>query len=157
MRSTTKIGLASLIAIGTSGLYASARADDVIPTPLPPSYDLVAEFGTKAECVPIQTVAREMMIDEHRVGGRTLALADGMDQAFADQWRHIAHLAPVKVRIVLAHGFAISSEPGDVVIDTVEFDEQGCAISRTLLKGNAWDAILHRVSDGLEATAKDAI
>ena len=157
MRSTTKIGLASLIAIGTSGLYASARADDVIPTPAPPSFDLVAEFGTKAECVPIQTVAHAMMIDEHRMGGRTLALADGMDQAFADQWRHIAHLAPVKVRIVLAHGFAIASEPGDVVIDTVEFDEQGCAISRTLLKGNAWDAILHSVSDGLKATAKDSI
>jgi hypothetical protein len=157
MRSTTKIALASLIAIGTSGLYASAQADDVIPTPSPPSYDLVAEFGTKAGCVPIGTIAREMMLDEHRVGGRTLALTDGMDQAFADQWRHVAHLAPVKVRIVLAHGFAIASQPGDVVIDTVEFDEQGCAISRTLLKGAAWDVILHGVSDGLKETAKDSI
>ena len=157
MRSTTKIAFASLIAIATSGLYASARADDVLPTPVPPSYDLVAEFGTKAECVPIGTIAREMMLDEHRVGGRTLAFTDGMDQAFADQWRHAAHMATVKVRIVLAHGFAIASEPGDVVIDTVEFDEHGCAISRTLLKGAVWDVILHGVSDGLKATAAGSI
>ena len=157
MRSTTKIALASLIAIGTSGLYASARADDIIPNPSPPSFDLVAEFGTKAECVPIGTVAHQMLIDEHRVGGRTLALADGMDQAFADQWRHLAHMAPVKVRIVLAHGFTIDSQPADVVIDTVEFDEQGCAISRTLLKGSAWDAILNGVQKGLKANANNTI
>ena len=85
MRSTTRIAFASLLAIGTSGgVYASAHADDIIPTPAPPSYDLVAQFGTKSECVTVDTVAREMLLDQHQVGGRTLALTEGMDQAFAD-------------------------------------------------------------------------
>jgi hypothetical protein len=158
MRSTIRIALASLLAIGTSGgVYASAHADDIVPTPSPPSYDLVAEFGTKAECVPIGTIARQMMLDEHRVGGRTLALTDGIDQAFADQWRRMAHVKPVKVNVVLAHGFAVGDTPSDIVIDTVEFDTQGCAISRTLLKGTAWDSILHSVADGLKAVANNSI
>jgi hypothetical protein len=158
MRSTTRIALASLLAIGTSGgVYASAHADDILPTPSPPSYDLVAEFGTKAECVPIGTVARQMLLDEHRVGGRTLALTDGIDQAFADQWRRMAHAAPVKVKVVLAHGFTVGEAASDVVIDTVEFDEHGCAISRTLLRGTAWDTILHGVASGQKATVNDSI
>jgi hypothetical protein len=154
MRSTTKIALASLIAIGTSGgVYATAHADDTVPTPSPPSYDLVAEFGTKAECVPVGTMARQMLLDEHRVGGHTLALTDGMDQAFADQWRRIARSKPVKVKVVLAHGFAIGAAPADVVIDTVEFDDQGCAISRTFLKGAAWDTILNGIAKQMKTEA----
>lgn len=158
MRSTTRIAFASLLAIGTSGVvYASARADDIIPTPAAPSYDLVSQFGTKSECVPVGTVAREMLLDQHKVGGRTLALTEGMDQAFADQWRHMAHMPPVRVKVVLAHGFAVGSAPSDVVIDTVEFDEQSCAISRTLLKSEAWDTILHGVADVLKTSTNDTI
>src|SRR6202011_6099579 len=108
MRSTTRIAFASLLAIGTSGgVFAPAHADDIIPTPSPPSYDLVTRLGTKSECVPVDTVAREMLLDQHKVGGRTLALTEGMDQAFADQWRQMAHMPPVKVKVVLAHGFAV--------------------------------------------------
>jgi hypothetical protein len=159
MRSTTRIALASVLAIGTSGyLYTSARADDiVVPPPAPPSYDLVAQFGSKSECVPMVAVARQMLIDQSKVGGRTLALTDGIDQAFADQWRHMAHAAPVKVKVVLAHGFAVGDASADVVIDTVEFDDHGCAISRTLLKSGAWDTILHGVSDALKTDANDTI
>jgi hypothetical protein len=158
VRSTTRIAFASLLAIGTSGgVYASAHADDVIPTPAPPSYDLVAQFGTKSGCVPVGTVAREMLLDQDKVGGRTLALTEGMDQAFADQWRHMAHMPPVKVKVVLAHGFAVGSAPSDTVIDTVEFDERGCAISRTLLKSDAWDTILHGVANVLKTDANDTI
>jgi hypothetical protein len=158
MRSTTKVALASLLAIGTSaGVYGLAHADDIIPTPTPPSYDLVSEFGTKAECVPVGTVARQMLLDQRKVGGKTVALTKGMDQAFADQWREMAHMQPVKVKLVLAHGFAAGSTASDVVIDTVEFDENGCAISRTLLKSVAWDAILHGVAGGQPSNANDTI
>ena len=158
MRSTTKIAFASLIAIATSGpAYAPAYADDIIPTPRPPSYDLVARFGTKSECVPVGTVARQMLLDQRKVGGRTLALTEGMDQAFADQWRQMAHMPQVTVRVVLAHGFPLGRTPADVMIDTVEFDEHGCAISRTLLKSTAWDAILHGVAGDKPTAASDSI
>jgi hypothetical protein len=147
MRSTIKIAVASVLAITTStGVYGLALADDIVPTPTPPSYDLVNEFGTKSECLAFATVARQMLLDQRKVGGRTIAMTKGMDQAFADRWREMAHLPAVKVKVVLAHGYAVGSAASDVMIDTVEFDEQGCAISRTLLKSTAWDAILHGVA-----------
>jgi hypothetical protein len=158
MRSTIKIAFASLLAIGTSnGMYGLAHADDIVPTPNPPSYDLVAKFGTKSECVQVETVARQMLRDQRKLGGRTLAFTKGMDQAFADQWRQIAHLPAVKVSAVLAHGYAVGRRPTDTVIDTVEFDEHGCAISRTLLKSAAWDAILHSVAGDKPTGASDTI
>jgi hypothetical protein len=158
MRSITKVAFASLLAIGTSsGMYGLALADDIVPTPTPPSYDLVSQFGTKSECVPVTTVARQMLLDQRKVGGKTIALTQGIDQAFADQWREMAHMQPVKVKIVLAHGFAVGSGGSDVVIDTVEFDENGCAISRTLLKSTAWDAILHGVAGDRTTSANNSI
>ena len=87
-----------------------------------------------------------MLLDEGKVGGRTIAMTKGMDQAFADQWRVMAHMSAVKVKVVLAHGYAVGPAPSDVVVDTVEFDDRGCAISRTLLKSATWDAILHGVA-----------
>jgi hypothetical protein len=158
MRSTTKIAFASLLAIGTSsGMYGLAHADDIVPTPIPPSYDLVAKFGTKAGCVQVETVARQMLRDQRKLGGRTLAFSKGMDQAFADQWRQMAHLPSVTVKAVLAHGYVVGRKPSDIVIDTVEFDEHGCAISRTLLKSNAWDAILHGVAGDGQTVIDDSI
>src|SRR5262249_27443196 len=97
-------------------------------------------------CLPVETIARQMLLDQRKVGGRTIAMTQGMDQAFADQWREMAHVQSVKVKLVLAHGFAVGRSPSGVVVDTAEFDEQGCAISRTLLKSVAWDAILHGVA-----------
>ena len=157
MRSTIKIAVATMLAIGTStGVYGSAYGDEIVPKPAAPSYDLVAEFGTKAECVPVETVARQMLLDQRKVGGRTIAMTQGMDQAFADQWREMAHIPAVKVKVVLAHGFAVGNAASDVVVDTVEFDEHGCAISRTLLRSNAWDAILHGVAkDHTTSTSAD--
>ena len=158
MRSTTKIACASLLAIGTStGVIGLAFADDIVPTPTPPSYDLINEFGTKSECVPVGTVARQMLLDQHKVGGRTIAMTQGMDQAFADQWREMANMPSVKVKVVLAHGFSVGSARSDVVVDTVEFDERGCAISRTLLKSAAWDAILHGVAGDKVTGASQSI
>ncbi len=158
MRSTTRIAFASLLAIGTSGGTCTlAHADDIVPMPAAPSYDLVAQFGTKSECLPVDTVAHQMLVDQSKVGGRTLALTEGMDQAFADQWRHMAHVAPVKVKVVLAHGFAVGNASSDVVIDTVEFDERGCAISRTLLNAAAWDTILHGIADVRKTNTDDTI
>ena len=146
MRSTIKIAIASVLAIATStGVYGLALADDIVPTPTPPSFDLVSEFGTKSECVPFTTVARQMLRDERKVGGHTIAMTHGMDQAFADHWREMAHMPTVKVNVVLAHGYPVGDRDSDVVVDTVEFDDHGCAITRTLLKSAAWDAILHGV------------
>jgi len=159
MRSTTKIAFATMLAIGTStGVYGLAYGDEIVPNPAPLSYDLVAQFGTKAECVPVETIAHQMLIDQGKVGGRTIAMTQGMDQAFADQWRELTHTPSVKVKVVLAHGFATGNASSDVVVDTVEFDENGCAISHTLLHSGAWDAILHGIAGNHSTTkASDSI
>ena len=158
MRPTIKIAIACGLATAAStGVYGLALADDIVPTPTPPSYDLVTEFGTKSECVPFVTVMHQMLLDQGKVGGKTLALTKGMEQAFADQWRAMAHMPAVKVKLVLAHGYATGPAPSDVVIDTVEFDDHGCAISRTLLKSAAWDAILHGVAGDKVTGVSDPI
>jgi hypothetical protein len=136
---------------------ASARADDIIQTPASPSYDLIQQFAEKSECLAFTTVARQMLLDQGVHGGRMVAFTNGMEQAFADEWRHLAHLAPVKVRLVLAHGFAVGDTPSDVVVDTVEFDANGCAISRTLLTSAAWNSILQGMAEGTRAVAADTI
>ena len=88
-----------------------------------------------------------MLRDERKVGGHTIAMTHGMDQAFADHWREMAHMPTVKVNVVLAHGYPV----GDRGFGRrrrygrVRRPWLRRAITRTLLKSAAWDAILHGV------------
>jgi hypothetical protein len=76
--------------------------------------------------------AREIEI----VGGEIQTLSGRLQQDFADQWRQTAGLAPVDVSQVFAH--VVPSQVGDAVVDVVEFDTEGCALSRTLITGIEW-------------------
>jgi hypothetical protein len=74
-------------------------------------------------------------------GGQVVLLEDGLEQSFADQWRREAHIPTVQVSGVVAHVFGDLSG-GDWAADVVEFDKAGCAMSRTLVPGDTWMAIL---------------
>jgi hypothetical protein len=100
-----------------------------------------ASLGGGASCVSAQKVLDRLQTDQKTMGGKTVMLADGLQQSFADAWRREAHVSSVKVSTVVAHLF--SDESGtDWNADVVEFDASGCAMSRTLVPGDIWNALL---------------
>jgi hypothetical protein len=68
-------------------------------------------------------------------------LADGLQQSFSDAWRREAHVASVQVSSVVAHLFADDTGT-DWSADVIEFDAKGCAMSRTIVPGDIWNALL---------------
>jgi hypothetical protein len=105
------------------------------------SADVVEERANKTECVVPSSIAVKMQSGQVFLGGRIIALVDGADQSFADRWRLFTRQDSVDVSLIMAHGFA-SPITGRTVLDVVEFDESGCAFSRTLISGEAWDIIV---------------
>jgi hypothetical protein len=92
-------------------------------------------------CHSADQVTDALKSDQSSLGGRTVALTNGLDQAFSDAWRRRTDLPSVPVTLVVGHAFA---DPGtsDVLVDTIEFGDDGCAITRTMLTVDAWNAIL---------------
>ena len=78
--------------------------------------------------------------DRVQIGGEMVTLETGFDQDFADAWRSETELQPVKISGVFAHIFA--NDSGFSMVDVVEIGADGCAISRTLLTEEEWNAIL---------------
>ena len=102
---------------------------------------LKASLGSDSSCVSAQKVIDRLQADRKTMGGKTVMLADGLQQSFADAWRREAHVPSVKVSSVVAHLF--SDETGtDWNADVIEFDAGGCAMSRTLVPGDIWNALL---------------
>ena len=100
-----------------------------------------ASLGAGESCLAPQKVLERLQADQKTMGGKTVMLADGLQQSFADVWRREAHVAPVKVSTVVAHLF--SDETGvEWNADVVEFDTKGCAMSRTLVPGDIWNTLL---------------
>jgi hypothetical protein len=98
------------------------------------------DSGT-ASCVSPQKVLDRLQADRKTMGGKTVMLADGLQQSFSDAWRREAHVPQLKVSSVVAHLF--SDESGsDWSADVIEFDTNGCAMSRTLVPGEIWNALL---------------
>jgi hypothetical protein len=126
----------------------SDREHAIEPTPAPVSgvllfdeTELGAGFDSGREsCVSAARVlgifAREIKI----VGGEIQTLSGRLQQEFADQWRQAAGLAPVDVSQVFAH--VVPSQDGDVIVDVVEIDTEGCALSRTLITGIEWGYLI---------------
>lgn len=100
-----------------------------------------ASVGTGESCLIPQKVLERLQADQKVMGGKTVMLADGLQQSFADVWRREAHVAPVKVSSVVAHLFS-DATGSDWNADVVEFDASGCAMSRTLVPGDIWNALL---------------
>ncbi len=82
--------------------------------------------------------------DRVQIGGEMVTLETGFDQDFADAWRTETDLQPVKISGVFAHIFA--NQSGFSMVDVVEIGADGCAISRTLLTEEEWNAILVRAA-----------
>jgi hypothetical protein len=100
-----------------------------------------ASLGSDGSCLPPQKVLDRLQADQKAMGGKTVMLADGLQQSFSDAWRREAHVSQVSVSTVVAHLF--SDESGsDWNADVVEFDAKGCAMSRTLVPGDVWNALL---------------
>ena len=100
-----------------------------------------ASLGSGESCLPQQNVLDHLQADEKSMGGKTVMLADGLQQSFSDVWRREAHVAAVHVSSVVAHLFADDTGT-DWSADVIEFDAQGCAMSRTIVPGDIWNALL---------------
>ncbi|MCP4384012.1 MAG: hypothetical protein GY798_21825 [Hyphomicrobiales bacterium] len=103
--------------------------------------------GSFTGCLTDGDVVRRLNQEQQKVGGETVTLIDGLDQAFADEWRREAAMETVTVSAVFAH---VIGNGSDAIVDVVELDETGCAMSRTLLSGDDWDYLLSRAA-GREA------
>ena len=71
-------------------------------------------------------------------------LEDGLQQDFADEWRRETGVPKVGVSAVVAHLF--DDGAGSGTADVVEFDLEGCAMSRTLLSGADWTGLLRQAA-----------
>jgi hypothetical protein len=90
-------------------------------------------------CIGDGEVISHLDAERERYGGEMVMLADGLDQAFADAWRQEAGGEPVAISAVFAHVFG---EEDAAMVDVVELDARGCALSRTLLTGDQWHFLL---------------
>lgn len=99
--------------------------------------------GAFPVCVTDDEVISRLEAERNELGGETVMLAGGLEQAFADEWRRHTESAPVKVSTVLAHVLP----EGDVsFVDVVEIGTDGCALSRTILTEDDWRYLLVRAA-----------
>jgi hypothetical protein len=158
-RQTRKALLASLgfgLVAVTAATLASANtspypADDydvsipadeqasLMPAP-PASGTPLLENTTAAACLTTDRMVASFEADKAMYGGELVLLADGLEQSFADTWRREVDAESVTVSTVIAH--TLTSADGDQLVDVVEFDKSGCALSRTILSGGDWSMLL---------------
>jgi hypothetical protein len=150
-------GVATTTAIGAQALSVQSA-----PLPTPPVFDHEGEpslpppvtgidlftisggsVDAPASCMPAEQILGVFALDVEAVGGEILALSGGLEQEFADQWRLAVGIAPVDVSQVFAH--VVPAEDGDAIVDVVELDGEGCALSRTLLSHDDWLDLLGAV------------
>jgi hypothetical protein len=96
-----------------------------------------------SKCLPVEQILGIFATDVEAVGGEIFALSGGLEQEFADQWRQAVGANPVDVSQVFAH--VVPSEDGEPIVDVVEVDANGCALSRTLLSQSDWLILLGAV------------
>lgn len=118
--------------------HDTASAD--IPMPVVGD-ELFFAHNTGSACMDREQVIRVFQEDQADFGGQTVKIVEGRDQAFADAWRDQTGLVRVAVSGVVGHMF-YDDATSEWTVDVVEFDESGCAMSRTLLPGNAWTDVL---------------
>ena len=85
------------------------------------------------------SVVGVFLADQAAFGGQTVEIIPGRDQAFADAWRDRTGVARVEVSGVVGHMFEDTS---GWTVDVVEFDENGCAMSRTLVPNATWTDLI---------------
>jgi hypothetical protein len=115
--------------------------------PMPASgTDLFIVEDGKATCVDRDQVVGMLLADQGELGGRTVKVADDRMQAFANGWRDRTGLTRIAVSGVVGHIY-FDENAAEWTVDVVEFDAAGCAMSRTLLPGTLWSALLRGTSE----------
>jgi hypothetical protein len=97
-------------------------------------------FDTSQGCVAPEKAVQRFQSEQSVVGGKVVMLTEGLQQSFSDAWRAKTHVTPVKVSSILAHLFEGPAEQW--AADVIEFDANKCAMSRTLVSGADWNALL---------------
>jgi hypothetical protein len=122
---------------------AATIDDEGIPVPVSGTISqmFAVAFGDSKSCLTRDDVVAQLSGQAKSFGGQVVVLEDGLEQSFADQWRREAHVPTVRVSSVVAHLFG-DREEGDWQADVIEFDGQGCAMSRTVVPGDIWTDIL---------------
>ena len=135
------IALAAACVVGAFGV--AARADDVqsllIDLPLPQPVETVDPADN---CVDPDAVMLQFRSEAQALGGKAVAMDAALDQEFSDEWRRRVHESPVSVGLILMHVFPDPRDSDEIVVDTVEFDLDGCAMSRTMMPLGAWSTLL---------------
>jgi hypothetical protein len=110
------------------------------PASLPAPVSDTDVFDANQGCLAPSEAVRRFQSERSAVGGKVVMLVEGLQQSFSDAWRLQVHVAPVKVSSVLAHLFEGPAE--EWVADVIEFDAKQCAMSRTLVPGDAWNELI---------------
>jgi hypothetical protein len=97
-------------------------------------------FDTNQSCLGPEKAVQRFLSEQSAVGGKVVMLAEGLQQSFSDAWRVKTHVTPVKVSSILVHLFEGPAEQW--VADVIEFDANKCAMSRSLVSGADWNALL---------------
>lgn len=97
--------------------------------------------NTGTTCMDRDQVINVFHSDQADFGGQTVKIVEGRDQAFADAWRDKTGMDRVAVSGIVGHMF-YDNATSEWTVDVVEFDQSGCAMSRTLLPGHAWTDVL---------------
>lgn len=124
--------------------------DDELMSSLPPAPVEGVALFTAAEapagkaCYTRTDVVSVLDTEKARYGGETVMLGDGLEQAFSDAWRYRIKEQPIRVSAVFAH--LVTNPAKERIADVIEIDAKGCALSRTILSGDDWDAILKRAA-----------
>lgn len=105
-----------------------------LPTPVVGD-ELFFAQNAGSSCMNRDAVVSAFFSDQQEFGGQTVEILPGRDQAFADHWRDQTGVNKVDVTGVVGHMF---NDAGEWTIDVVEFDQRGCAMSRTLLPATVW-------------------
>ena len=141
--------LAGACVMGTFGF--AARADDLqsllIDLPLPQPVETIDPTDI---CVEPDAVMLQVRSEALALGGRAVAMDAALDQQFSDEWRRRVHADPVPVGLILVHAFPDPRDREEIVVDTVEFDVEGCAMSRTMMPLGAWSTLV-KVAAGTRA------
>jgi hypothetical protein len=146
--------LALSAAIASAHITADPAREDLIATVINDDFDAAVpatpvsgvplfeatQAAADRACMTGDEVVERLKADQDDIGGETVMLSNGLEQAFADTWRREVEAKPVVVTNVIAHIFDDANGAG--VVDVIEFDATGCAMSRTILSVEDWDAIL---------------
>jgi len=111
-----------------------------MPKPVVGAELFVGRSGANS-CPNRDAVVGQFLQDENEIGGRVFSMAEGMDQRFSDVWRASVGVEEITISGIVTHMFFDRVSDGWTA-DVVELDKTDCAISRTLLTGDAFNALL---------------